>query len=86
MMVLETAPNEFYVLGSGLTVTFIRDPDVNDQIAGIANINQISEDHGKWVAVRQLNGDQSNQGRELSMDPHDFRVYRVKLYTYSSKN
>jgi hypothetical protein len=86
MMVLETAPNEFYVLGSGLTVTFIRDPDVDDQIAGIANIDQISEDHGKWVVVRQLNGDQSNQGRELSMDPHEFRVYRVKLYTYSSKN
>lgn len=64
----EIEPNEFYVLGSGLTVTFIRDPDVDDQIAGIANINQISEDYGKWVAVRQLNGGQSNQGRELSMD------------------
>jgi hypothetical protein len=81
-MVLETAPNEFYVLGSGLTVTFVRDPDVDHQIAGIASIEQVSNADGKWVTVRQLNGDQSNQGRELSMDPHEFRVYRVKLYTY----
>ena len=86
MMVLETAPNEFYVLGSGLTVTFVRDPNVNDQIAGIASIEQLSNTDGKWVTIRQLNGDQSNQGRELSMDAHEFRVYRVKLYTYSSKN
>jgi beta-galactosidase GanA len=82
LMVLETAPNEFYVLGSGLTVTFVRDPDVDHQIAGIASIEQVSNADGKWVTVRQLNGDQSNQGRELSMDPHEFRVYRVKLYTY----
>jgi beta-galactosidase GanA len=83
MMVLETAPDEFYVLGSGLTVTFTRDPDVDDQIAGIAGIEQLSNADDKWVTIRQLNGDQSNQGRELSMDAHEFRVYRVKLYTYS---
>jgi hypothetical protein len=82
-MGLETAPNEFYVLGSGLTVTFTRDPDADDQIAVIARIEQLSNIDGKWVTVRQLNGDQSNQGRELSMDAHEFRVYRVKLYTYS---
>jgi hypothetical protein len=86
MMVLETAPNEFYVLGSGLTVTFIRDPDVDNQIAGIASIEQVSNADGKWITVRQLNGDQSNQGRELSMDAHGFRVYRVKLYTYGGKH
>jgi len=32
------------------------------------------------VTVRRLNGDQSNQGRELMMDGRGFRVYRVKLY------
>ena len=85
-MVLETAPNEFYVLGSGLTVTFLRDPDVDSQVAGIANIEQVSNADGKWVTMRQLTGDQSNQGRELSMDAHEFRVYRVKLYTYGGKH
>lgn len=86
MMVLEVAQNEFYVLGSGLTVNFARDPDADDQIAGIASIEQVSNAGGKWITVRQLNGDQSNQGRELSLDAHEFRVYRVKLYTYGGKH
>jgi hypothetical protein len=86
MMVLEIAPDEFYILGSGLTVAFSRDPDVDDRRGGIAKIEQVSNVDGKWIAVRQLNGDQSNQGRELSMDAHDFRVYRVKLYTYFNGN
>jgi hypothetical protein len=86
MMVLEAAPNEFYVLGSGLTVSFVRDPDVDDQIAGIASIEQGAMVDGKWATVRQLNGDQSNQGRELSMAPHEVRIYRVKLYTYGGKH
>jgi hypothetical protein len=86
MMVIENAPNDFYVLGSGLTVTFTRDPDTDDQIAGIASIEQLSNVDGKWITTGELNGDQSAQGRELSMDAHQFRVYRVKLYTYGRKN
>jgi hypothetical protein len=82
MMILAAGPNEFYVLGSGLTVTISRDPDVDAQLAGIAGIEQGSYSGGKWVAERVLNGDQSNQGRELSMDPHEVRVYCVTLYTY----
>lgn len=86
MMVLETAPNEFLVMGSGLTVTFSRDPDVDAQVAGIAKIEQMALVDGKWVAVEPLNGDQSDQGRGLLMDAHEFRVYRVRLYTYNRKN
>lgn len=86
MMVLEAAPNEFYVLGTGLSVSFVRDPDVDDQVAGIASIEQGAMVDGKWATVRQLNGDQSNQGRELSMAPREFRLYRVKLYTYGGKH
>lgn len=86
MMVLQIQPDEFYVLGSGLTVSFLRDPDVDDQMAGIASIERISYVNGKWLTDDKLNGDQSNQGRELSMDPHEFRVHKVKLYTYSRNN
>jgi len=82
MMAIQTSSGEFYILGSGLTVTFLRDPGVDDQIAGIASIDQISDINGKWTTVARLNGDQSNQGRELLMAPHTFSVYRVKLYTY----
>jgi Domain of unknown function (DUF5597)/Beta-galactosidase len=82
MMVIESASNEFFVIGSGLTVTFLRDPDVDEQIAGIASIEQVSNTDDKWVTERRLNGDQSDQGRELLMDPHEFRIYRIKLFTY----
>jgi Domain of unknown function (DUF5597) len=80
MIVIETAPNEFYVAGSGLTVSFLRDPDVDDKVGGIASIEEVRRDHGDWVTVRRLNGDQSNQGRALMMDGRGFHVYRVKLY------
>jgi hypothetical protein len=82
IMVIESGPDEFLVVGSGLTVTFLRDPDVDEQIAGIASIEQVSLKDGGWVTERRLNGDQSDQGRELLMDPHEFRVYRIRLFTY----
>jgi len=80
MMVIEAAPNEFFVAGRGLYVSFLRDPNVDNKVAGIASIEEVRRDHGEWVTVRRLNGDQSNQGRELLMDGRGFRVYRVKLY------
>lgn len=83
MMVLQIAPDEFYVLGSGLTIDFLRDPDVDGQIAGISSIDELESVNGKWITKRRLNGDQSDQGRALLMAPHQFGVYRVKLYTFS---
>ncbi|HWG21847.1 MAG TPA: DUF5597 domain-containing protein [Terracidiphilus sp.] len=82
MMVMETAPDEFLVAGCGLTVTMARDPDTDSQVAGIASIEQVTRKDGQWVTERRLNGDQSNQGRQLPMDAHAMRVYRVKLYSY----
>jgi len=82
MMVIETAPNEFLIAGSGLSVDFTRDPDTDRQIAGIASIEQLTFADGKWTTARVLNGDQSDQGRRLLMDGKEFHVYRVKLYVY----
>lgn len=83
MMVIQSAPNEFLIAGSGLSVTFLRDPDADDQIAGIAGIEQVANSGGKWATERVLNGDQSDQGRQLLMAPHQLHVYRVRLYAYS---
>lgn len=82
MLVIETAPDEFLVAGSGLSVTITRDPDTDARTAGIASIEQVAKQNGQWVTERRLNGDQSNQGRQLMLDAHDVRVYRVKLYSY----
>ena len=80
MLVLHTSPGEFYITGSGLTVTIARDPDVDNGIAGIESIEQVSRGSGQWVTERRLNGDQSNQGRQLALDPHQPHIYRVGLY------
>jgi hypothetical protein len=82
MMIMQAASDEFYILGSGLTVSFLRDPDVDDHLAGIAGIAELAWKDGRWTVAQQMNGDQSDQGRKLLMDPHVIHLYRVKLYSY----
>ncbi len=82
MLVMQSGENEFTVMGSGLRVEFLRNPDADGQAAGLAGIEQMEYADGKWTATRELNGDQSDQGRALLMDAHAFRVYRVRLYAY----
>lgn len=80
MLVIETEPNHFYIAGSGLTVSFSRDPDTDNKLSGIAGIEEVTRVNGSWTTVRRLNGDQTDQGRQLQMDPHQIHIYRVVLY------
>lgn len=81
MLILQTAPGEFYIAGSGLSVNFSRDPDVDSGIAGIESVEQVSRSDGKWVVERRLNGDETDQDRQLLMDPHQMHIYHVRLYS-----
>ena len=81
MLLIESAPDEFFVVGSGLTVKITRDPDTDERIAGIASIEEVSRSGSDWLVSARLNGDQSNQGRQLSMAPRDIRTYRLRLYS-----
>jgi hypothetical protein len=81
MLIFQASPGEFYVLGSGLTVSFARDPDVDTGIAGIESVEQVSRASGRWTTEWRLNGDQTNQGRQLLMDAHRLHIYRVRLYS-----
>lgn len=81
MLILQMSPGEFYILGSGLTVSFARDPDVGTGIAGIESVEQVSRASGRWTTEWRLNGDQTNQGRQLLLDPHRQHMYRVRLYS-----
>jgi beta-galactosidase GanA len=81
MLIVQASPGEFYILGSGLTVSFSRDPDVDAGTAGVESIEQVSRASGQWTTERRLNGDQTNQGRQLLLDPHQFHVFRVRLYS-----
>ncbi len=83
MLVLEAAPNEFLVIGAGLTVRMTRDPDTDSRTAGIASIEEVARTGSTWSILSRLNGDQSNQGRQLTLDSHRIRTYRLRLYAAS---
>lgn len=80
MLIVQTRTNEFYIAGSGLIVSFFRNPDVDNRVSGIASIDEVTRSGDQWRTERHLNGDQSNQGRQLSLDPHHVNIYRVTLY------
>jgi len=54
MMVMEASPGEFYILGSGLTISFARDPDVDSGTAGIESVEEVSRPSGEWKIERRL--------------------------------
>ncbi|HTQ56964.1 MAG TPA: DUF5597 domain-containing protein [Bryobacteraceae bacterium] len=83
MLLIASRPDEFLAAGSGLTVKMTRDPDTDSRIAGIASIEEVSRAGAGWTVTARLNGDQSNQGRQLTMDPRQVRIYRVRLYSAS---
>jgi len=80
VLVLQSSPDEFYLVGTGLTVNIRRDPDEDTRVAGIDSIEEVSRQGDTWQTLRRLNGDQSNQGRQLMMDPHNAHVYRVRVH------
>ncbi|MGA3345235.1 MAG: DUF5597 domain-containing protein [Terracidiphilus sp.] len=81
MIVVQSSANEFYVAGSGLTVSFYRNPDVDSEASGIASVEEVCRVDGNWITLRRLNGDQTNQGRQLSIAPHQVQVFRVVLFS-----
>jgi hypothetical protein len=51
----------------------------------LAGIDSIKEGHfvdGTWTPVRELNGDDDNQGRYLRMPGGEFTIRRLRLYRY----
>jgi hypothetical protein len=67
------------IKGHGALFT-LRDPDIDTEVGRIASIEEVSRSNGSWITLRRLNVDQTNQGRQLSMAPHQVHVYRVILY------
>lgn len=78
-LIIQTGEDEYLVAGIGMIVNF------GTRGKGIAGIDSIWEGrfvNGTWVAGRNLNGDDDNQGRYLRMPSGEFTIRRVRLYTY----
>jgi beta-galactosidase GanA len=79
-MIVRTGIDEFTLVGSGLTVI----PAATDRAmqAGLLDVEEWVPRDGKWQAYRWLNGDQTNQGRELFLPMGTIGMLRVRLYQY----
>ena len=81
-LIIQIGPEDFLVAGQGITVTFKPIGD-GPGLAGIDSAHEGRFDEGgRWVPGRLLNGDQTHQGRHVSLPPGDWQIQRVKLYRY----
>lgn len=77
-IILQTAPDEFLVAGTGLVVTF-ENTDRN-LVTNIATADEVSYSNGKEVKGRRMNGDQDHQGRHIRFSVGEWGIQKVKLY------
>lgn len=79
-LVVATGPDQFLVAGSGITLAFAT-PE-GSLTAGILSDEEGRFVAGAWQNTLWLGGDQTNQGREIRLEPGRFSLQRVRLYRY----
>jgi beta-galactosidase GanA len=81
-LIIMLSPDEFIIAGTGLLVTFETLSGKNS-VAGIGTDCEGIFVDGKWVPGLSLNGDQTNQGRQVFLPGGEFTIQRVRLYNYN---
>jgi len=79
-LILATGPEEFLVIGRGLLVTFA--PETGKGQSGFLSVDEGQLSKGKFVPLRRLNGDETDQGRHVRLPGDGFGVQKVVLYRY----
>jgi hypothetical protein len=80
-LLVVTAPDEYFVLGQGLTIRHATSGD--DEQVGLLEVEEWAElEDGRWAPLRRLNGDQTHQGRHVRLPPGEVSLQRVVLYRY----
>lgn len=80
-LIIQTAPEEFLVAGSGMVVNF-ETTGLSDPVAGVEALWEELPVNGRWFPGRRLNGDLTSHGQHLRVPPGEFGIYRVRLYHY----
>jgi len=80
-MIIMVGPDEYYIAGRGLVVTFATDDNDGTQ-AGIGSLDAGKFVDGNWVPGLRMNGDQSHQGRHLDLPGYTYSIQKVRLYKY----
>jgi beta-galactosidase GanA len=81
-LIIRSGPRGFLVAGKGVTVTFRTPPGRSAAKLGIDSLTEGHFKDGRWVVEQRLNGDQSNQGRFVRLDPGHVGLQRITLYDY----
>ena len=80
-LVLMVSPNELFIAGKGLIVTFEANKNDNSLVGkGSDDAGKFVD--GKWTTELRLNGDQTHQGRHIDIPVNTFSIQKVKLYKY----
>ena len=80
-LIVQLGPDEFLIAGTGMIINF-EARGAGLATAGIESIWEGKFVNGQWIAGRNLNGDDSNQGRYLLVPAGEFTIRRVRLYRY----
>ncbi|HVU25157.1 MAG TPA: DUF5597 domain-containing protein [Opitutus sp.] len=80
-LVIATGPDEFLFAGTGITATFSQRTGEKFEV-GLESVEEGRFADGKWIHLRWLNGDETNQGRHMRIPAGHFGIQRVKLYRY----
>jgi hypothetical protein len=87
---IATGPDEFYAAGSGLTVTFTPNTPGPPHV-GLGTVEEGTFVNGRWVAGRQFNGDDSDEGLYIILQrpegccwpgTNNNSIQRITLYRY----
>lgn len=79
-LIIAVAPDEFYVAGTGIVVTF--ESTIKNKKAGLLSVDEGGFQNSKWQPGRRMNGDQDHQGRHVRIPVNEYNIQRVKLYNY----
>lgn len=80
-LIIQTAPNEFIVAGTGIVVSFVSAQPSKGR-TGILSIEEGGYREGHWNPGRTMNGDQSHQGRHLRFPVGEYGIQKLSLYQY----
>ena len=80
-IIIMMSPDEFYVAGRGLVVTFAASEGDGTQV-GIGSLDAGKFVDGRWMPGLRMNGDQSHQGRHLDLPGNTYSIQKVRLYKY----
>jgi hypothetical protein len=79
---IATGPDEFYMAGSGLTITFSTNTP-GPPMVGLATVEEGQFVDGRWLRGRVLAGDDTGQGNSVSLRPGlGTGILRVTVYRY----